>query len=303
MNFGEILQRTWQIIWRHKVLWLFGILAGCSTGAGGFGNTGMQMDNGEMSPFFNQFERVPEGQMILLVSLLVVVILILVLVGIFLGTMGRIALIRGTYQVESGSERLAFGELFQGSLPYFWRVFLLNLLVGITIGLAGVLLTLAVVFGSVITLGIGAICLVPLLCLLVPVAWFVNVILAQASVAIVVEDLGVLAGLERGWEVVRADLGNMILMALILLLGIGLIGGTVIGLPVGLAITPAIIAALGTGAAVGAGGMMITGLCLVFYLPVWLLLNGILQGYIYSAWTLTFLRSTKHSQPVAGVLE
>src|SRR5437773_2631742 len=26
-NFGEILTRAWQIIWKHKILWVFGILA------------------------------------------------------------------------------------------------------------------------------------------------------------------------------------------------------------------------------------------------------------------------------------
>ncbi len=31
-NFGEVLSRAWQIIWKHKVLWIFGILASCSQG-------------------------------------------------------------------------------------------------------------------------------------------------------------------------------------------------------------------------------------------------------------------------------
>ena len=34
-NFGEVLTRAWQIIWKHKVLWIFGILASCARGGGG----------------------------------------------------------------------------------------------------------------------------------------------------------------------------------------------------------------------------------------------------------------------------
>ncbi len=34
-NFSEVLTRAWQIIWKHKVLWIFGILAGCGQGGGG----------------------------------------------------------------------------------------------------------------------------------------------------------------------------------------------------------------------------------------------------------------------------
>ena len=35
-DFGDVLSRAWQIIWKHKVLWIFGILAGCSRGSSGF---------------------------------------------------------------------------------------------------------------------------------------------------------------------------------------------------------------------------------------------------------------------------
>lgn len=35
MNYGEILSKTWKVIWKHKILWLFGVLAGCSASGGG----------------------------------------------------------------------------------------------------------------------------------------------------------------------------------------------------------------------------------------------------------------------------
>jgi len=52
---------------------------------------------------------------------------------------------------------------------------------------------------------IGAICCSRLICLLVPVAIAVNVIIEQATIAIVVENLGVMDGLHRGWEVVKSN--------------------------------------------------------------------------------------------------
>ena len=41
-NFGEVLTRAWQITWKYKVLWIFGILASCGRGGGngGGGNSG-----------------------------------------------------------------------------------------------------------------------------------------------------------------------------------------------------------------------------------------------------------------------
>ena len=30
MDFSEVLGKAWRIIWKHKVLWIFGIFAGCA---------------------------------------------------------------------------------------------------------------------------------------------------------------------------------------------------------------------------------------------------------------------------------
>ena len=35
MEFGEILTKAWKIIWKFKILWVFGILSSCGHGGGG----------------------------------------------------------------------------------------------------------------------------------------------------------------------------------------------------------------------------------------------------------------------------
>ena len=97
-------------------------------------------------------------------GLTVLVMIVLIVLAVFLGTIGRIGLIRGTYQAEQGAESLVFGELFSGSMPYFWRVFGLSFLVG----LAFLLVMLPLITFGVLTAGIGFACLLPLFCLLVP---------------------------------------------------------------------------------------------------------------------------------------
>jgi uncharacterized membrane protein YgcG len=49
-NFGEVLTRAWKIIWKHKILWIFGILASCARGSGGGGNGGGGSRNYQTSP-------------------------------------------------------------------------------------------------------------------------------------------------------------------------------------------------------------------------------------------------------------
>lgn len=295
MNFGEILTRAWQIIWKHKVLWIFGILAGCANGSGGAGNSGTSIQGDAGNQFENfwyyQVQNIPDWQIALIVAAVILIVLILVVLAIFLGTIGRIGLVRGTYLAEEGQESLQFGELFRGSLPYFWRVFLLNLVVGLAVVIIGVMFAAIGVAGAVLTLGLLLLCLVPLACLLVPLLWVVGIVVEQSSIAIVIEDLGVMDGLNRGWDVVKTHLGNVIVMGIILLL-IGLVVGVVIGVPVVFIVLPAVFGvAMGSSNAAG-GSLLIAGICLVFYIPVFLVLNGILRGYIESAWTLTYLRLT-----------
>ena len=226
-------------------------------------------------------------------------------VVIFLGTIGKIGLIRGTVQAEDGKEKLSFGELFSGSMPYFWRVFLLNLIVGLAFALVIIIFALIAIFGSVITLGVGLICLIPLLCIIIPLfivaGAAIGVIVEQSNNAIVIEELGIMDGLKRGWEVVKGNVGSFILMWLILVLGIGLIGGLIIGLPLLLTIGPIMAAIFAGGERAIIGGVVVAAICFVAYLPFLIVLGGILRSYVGSAWTLTFLRLT--SPPESADIE
>lgn len=299
LNFGEILTRAWQITWRYKVLWIFGILAGCTGGSGGGGggggNTGYSTgpsDSGlppEIRRFILMMEDlvawVEDNMWIFIVIGLAA--LLLILISVFLGTIGRIGLIKGAYQAEMGVERLAFGELFSASMPYFWRVFGLSFLVG----LAFFALLVPLILLGVVTAGVALICLIPLICLLIPAGIAVGILIEQANRAMVLEDLGIVDGLKRGWEIIRANFWQVIIMALILF-GISLVLGIIIALPIFIVVFPTIFAfAMGEGQTFTP--LYIALACICLYAPVSWVLNGILTTYTQSAWTLTYLRLTQ----------
>ena len=300
-NFSEVLTRAWQIIWKHKVLWIFGIFAGCGQGGGsggGGGGGGNTFSDGDQP--FSEFGRMMDriGDWIAdnpwVVALFILVMIIFIILAVFLGTIGRIGLIRGTYQAEQGTENLVFGELFSGSTPYFWRVFGLSLLVG----LAFLVLMLPLIAFGVLTAGVGFACLLPLICLLIPVGMVVNVIIEQANAAMVLDDLGIGDGFRRGWDVFRSNLGPVLIMAIILGV-LAFVVGLVIALPIILAFFP-----LAFGLAGGETGMLwVTVICCAIYLPILLLLNGILLSFTQSSWTLTYLRLTRPQEPAPVILE
>jgi hypothetical protein len=303
MDFGNVLSRAWQIIWKHKVLWIFGILAGCS-GNSGFNVNWRSSYRGDVpqqvQPYIDRFQNMSDGMIAAFVIGAILLGLIFIVVTVFLGTMGRIGRIRGTHQVEGSATSLAFGDLFNGSMRYFWRVFGLNLLVGLLVFLAVIILVVVFVFGSIVTLGLFALCAIPLVCLGVPIGWVISVVVEQASIAIVLEDLGIVEGLNRGWAVVKANVGPMILMWLVLGLGVGGIGGFILAIPVFVIVVPAMVGVMSQSQTATSGGLLVAGLCFVAYLPVLIVLNGILRGYIETAWTLTFMRLT--NRPAAAAL-
>ena len=152
--------------------------------------------------------------------------------------------------------------------------------------MAFLVLFIPLVLFGIVTAGIGFLCLIPLLCIMVPLSWVVMAIIEQAQNAIVLEDLNMLDGFKRGWEIVKANAVPIIIMMLILGIGSGIIG-VIIALPIIIAVVPAFI-----GIAVSQQTLTpfyIAAACCVAYFPVLLFFNGVLTAYIQASWTLTYL--------------
>jgi len=315
MNLGEVLSKAWKIIWKNKVLWIFGILSSCGRGGGGGGGgnsnfntdgSGDNLFNNGNNPFsdgkfpgmeefgrnMEQFFNGSEAQTwIPIVIGLFCLILILSLVFIFLGTIGRIGLIKGTLLAENGQTPLSFGQVWSASTAYFWRVFLLNLVIGLVVGAAILILLVPGIILSVATMGVGMLCLIPVFCLLIPISLVINVIIEQANVAMVVENLGIMDAVKRGWRVCRENLGPIAVIALIVLIGGGIVS-LVITLPLILVLIPVFAGVISNDETVLTGALATAGIMLCCLVPVVIALEGVLQSYIGSVWTLTFMRLT-----------
>lgn len=309
MDIESVLGRAWQITWKYKILWLFGILASCgsggsggsSSGGGGSGSSSalFQMNFGTYRANFLKLwhvfvERAGETDpwiMLVIMAGVFALVFVLIALALTLSTIGRIGLIQGTCKAEDGAERLNFIELLNAGRPYFWRVLALSLLLGIGAMLVGLFLLLPV---ALITCGMGFL-------LFLPFVWFVAVWIEQANIAIVVDNLGITDGLRKGWETICNNVGIMIVMSLILYLLLGLLVGLVLALPAILLAAPVILAMIAAAmmqtAFVVNVGLIITAVLLAFYIPLAILLSGILRTYIGSAWTLTYLKLSKVALP------
>ena len=313
-NFGEVLTRAWQIVWKFKVLWIFGILAGCARGGGGGngggGNSRFNFSSPNVPPGMERFFQNMADHAVLYIAISIALLCVIWIVAVFLGTIGRIGLIRGAAQADAGAEKLVFGQLFSESMPYFWRMFGLSLIIAVPVlillavllaGMFAFLVPVAVSNGSGnnVTPAIGILGILSVfgvcMCLLVPFLLIAGLIIRQAENAVVLEDMRALPALSRGWEIFRKNLGPIFLMA-ILLWVIGVVAGLIIAIPViAVAIPAAITFALGEGRQWTP--LILLGGCLCIYIPVSMVLNGVLTSYIQAVWTLTYRRLTGSNPP------
>ena len=317
MNYGEILSKTWKTIWKHKILWLFGILAGCgAAGSGGSGAGGGARGGGSSftmqpptwdfmgpgpSQALDEFGRfitsIPVWVWIMLVLGLVVVGFLVSVLFLFLSTLGQTGVIKGTSladQADLEDPPLSFGTIFTAIKPHYWKVLLLNLGV-ILVGLfGGLILVLPILIFTICTCFLG-----PLL--FIPIGWFINVLVIFTMIAIIEEGLGIFEAIGRAWRVIFRNLGKVVVMFLILGIG-GIIVGLIIGLPALIIPIPLVTNLVMTGARTFTVGLIFTLLLAFLVIPLIIFLSGVLQAFILAAWTLTFRRLTLHKELEPTVL-
>ena len=319
MNYGKILSRAWQVIWKNKILWLFGILASCgnnaNTGSSGVDTSGVnyRFDYGtypdNLPPGFTHFFENMEDfftqasyEWGMWLGLIILAVFLLSFALFMLRVYGQAGLVRGALKAEQDqAEKLSFAKITQEIKPFYWRLFGFHLLLFVAFFVViGLILTI-VITGSVVTLGIGLLCFIPLICLLVPLGWAVSIVIKQAIIALLVDDLSITEALSRGWQVVRSRITDYLVMGLILLVGAWIIT-IIFSLPQLFALAP-LLSAIFQGAWTNEWANLLDGLwftvaCLVGYWPVLLILRGILNSFTETAWVLTYLEaSPDRSQP------
>jgi hypothetical protein len=114
-------------------------------------------------------------------------------------------------------------QLFSESMPYFWRMFGLSLILALPV-LVLVVVLAAGALAFIIPMSqnggngpaMGALAILPVMigcfCLLIPIMFVLNMIFGQAQRAIVLEEMSIMPAISRGWDVFRNNLGPIILM-------------------------------------------------------------------------------------------
>jgi hypothetical protein len=292
-DFGEVLTRAWQITWKNKILWVFGLLSmliGLLFLPLGFAPA-LSIFLTEDVPFW--FEE--PAYMFVFFSLF----MLMMVASFFIGALTQAAISVGVLRAEREDEKLSFNETLKASLPYFWRFMgiMAILMGGVFLVMFGFIAIQTLV--TLLTLGLGAMCLVPLQFLIYPLMIVVYAWQEQALASIVVDDLSVLEAAKRGWQVFRQSMLPVVLITLILYLGVGMVSGF-ISIPLMIpffAIPFVVIEEMENTRALIIAAL----LCTVAYMPVLAVLQSIVFTYMKSGWMLTYLRLTQNIETVDPV--
>lgn len=291
MDISAIFKRAGEITWKHKGLWVLGILANCSGGGSRFSSNvsnvpEYSVGGGEFPQIERWIQSIPEETWITIGIVAVCTILLLALIFWVLAAIGNGGLIAGFQMAETG-ETVTLAAAFQQGFSYFWKLLVIQIILGLATFAVFAPLIIGGLVLSVATLGLGVLCLLPLICLLIPLGIAIHIYTLLIQIALIVEELDIVAAFKRAWEVFRSNLGEIILMGLILGVG-GFVVGLILAIPFVLMALPFI-----TGLIVGTDTSSLTGLSvtligILLYVPVLLLASGVLRTFITGSWTLTY---------------
>ncbi|HHX43501.1 MAG TPA: hypothetical protein GX714_05875 [Chloroflexi bacterium] len=318
MDYGRIFRRALGIMWRHKVLWLFGIAAALFSSGYGSGNASSvaqyRMDQGDlgalgrMFPFGADFSRAIPIILAIIGAVLLFAI-VLWIVGIIVRYTSLGALIGGVDEVERTED-----TTFRSSLNRGWRnllpLFAIDLLISLATSVVVIAIILLAIAGGAFALvpaivlagnggsnavailwglGVGLIVLVGIIAVSIIVSAIVTLVRELAFRARILENQGVFDALGGAFRLIRSRLKEvlivwLLLVAIDLALSVLFIPIAIIG-AVGL-VSP-VLAALAITESVAVA--LIIGLpLLLFFILVTAVFGGIYLTYRSTVWTLAY---------------
>lgn len=292
MDYGGILKRSWEIIWRHKILWLFGFFAGAGGGFNFNSNTG-DFGRGDSTRYGRAVTEWVQANVALIIAVAIAVFVVAVVMWV-LSIAARGGLV---YLVaEADEERPVVGGTgWRTGFQYWGRTFLIGFLLALPIL---VVVTLGAVIAIVAIVGAGAgvgdagagvaalfgVCglLVVVFLVLIPYIIVAGVLNELGIRYGILDDLPAFEAIGRGWADLRRTFGPVAIMWLLALV-VSIAFGILIAIVAAVFLVPAVLSFI-AGAIVP--GVLLTVLAII----VLAVLQAPFSAYHSSLWTLFYRR-------------
>ena len=287
MNFdlGEVLSHAWQITWKHKVLWIIGILMGLFTSI-----MFPLMFSPLLVPMLMQNSRTDLTPVMGFTIGLAVVLLLYFLALYPLSVITQTSITLGVLSANEGGESLRVMDLFKRSFPFFWRILGLMLLYAAGIGMTIFIIQAFLFLLTIVTFGLAALCMMPLTLLMYPLLFGSIVWMEQAMNGIIIDNMRIEAAVRQGWSLLRNNLASFTLIALVVYFGIGLVtGALMMPMMIPFFLAPFTFLEHQTNWPI----LSISALWTLVFFPSFAFITGLSMVFTKSIWVLTYLRFTR----------
>lgn len=329
MDIGTTLSRAFNIVLKHRALWLLGFLASLASSTGSTFN--FNPPSGSFSPagpgdslspelerFFDQLSQ-NAGLIFAGLAGFLCVALVISIVLWLVSIIASGGLVGGVQQIEE-TGTTTFGSAWSVGISKFWPLLGLNVLLALP-GIVLLVLFLVLLGGSLIPFlagaatgderaavgfaggvlllmcGGGVLACIGLIYLLLASALYVF-----GERAIVIENLGVFDALRKGWEVFRNNLGNIILIALLMFV-ISIVIGFVTAIVAGLLFAPVLVSILlgvSNEGSVGIATIILGALTFIVVIIISAIIAALFTAFYSTTWTLAYRQFTGRGlSPVA----
>lgn len=340
MDYGGILRRAWRITWDNKYLWWLGFLTALGSSRGF--NGGQRFSNfspptggpgggpptggpyGPFPPGFGPGEFDP-GPIIGIIIAVICVLAVIALVIWVLSIIARGGLISAANQIED-TDLSSFRQGWQAGRETMWRMLGVSLVQGIPGLLVAAVVAILFVLGAFAFLGTAGpggfanppdellagsglilLCLIPIMCIFALVSLALSILRPFADRACVMEDEPVFAAYRRGWEVLRDNFVDSLVLGIIRFFT-GLVVGFVVAVPL---LILGLIAGVSFGfgalasgpeALSGLAGPVIAALVCggLIFLVIATVVGAVLTTFFSSMWTLAY-REFVGTQPQVDI--
>ncbi len=277
MDYGGLVKRALDIMWKFKYLWVFGFFLEFGSGGGGWVGNLPEKVKLPVGDFLS-------GALIGAIVLLVLVGFVVFLLFLIMYLISQGGLIHCVWKVESG-ENPTLRDGWNAGIKNFWRILGISIMVLIFI-LASALVTLVpfvlILIAAKVMGLLSGVFLFPVFLVLLLTLLLIDL---YATRTCIIEGKGVFDSLAAGWEMLKTNLGPSLVVGLI---GIGstmvyIFGFVAVGLLLALPFIALGIFNLFLGIFLG----VVVGLIYIG------LLSALWGTYIDSLWTLAYLDMKK----------
>jgi hypothetical protein len=298
MDYSDLFERAWRIVWRNKFMLVLGVLIAVLSGEGDSGllrNVLARFRNIPQMPKVPEivslptpleltqilFERAIPYGIAGIAAVILLILLVLIVIGV-IAIVARGAIIYAASTIDMDQPITVLGAIRAGWRKA-WQLILIATIPPIPITLAGIIIVLIAtvmlyraggseflnapvemkrrIIGGL--LAVSAI----IACPFGLITGLLGLVRHFADRACVLEDKKAILSFRRGWEVLRANAGSALLFVLFQL-GIELVARSVLTLP-----------------------RFIAGFCVLITPLLWVVL-GVLRAYFTTLWTLVWRRWT-----------